>query len=123
MILQRSEEFSASKLASPVRVDDTSGDVTPSCDGIIDRIDGDSGFHPVGDGILHNPTREHVFDCTEVKLSFPAPMFRDVHEPQLVGSFCGEVSVHEVVTDRGSWFLAMFLAGLDDCGHDSGVPT
>jgi hypothetical protein len=67
-VLQRPVE---SGLTAPIRLDNTSGDITPPGGGIIDSVNGDSSFHPVGDGIPNNAPGEHVFHRAEVKLSFP----------------------------------------------------
>ena len=69
------QELSASKLTSSVRVDHESGDIPAPGDGVTDCVDGDSGFHPVRDGIPNNPPGEHVFERTQVKLSFPGSRF------------------------------------------------
>ena len=42
MILEGAEDFSASKLTSPIRVDDEFSVVNASCNAVMDHIDGDS---------------------------------------------------------------------------------
>ena len=112
------QELSASKLTSPVRVDDASGDIPAPCNGVIDCVDGDSGFHPVRDGIPNNPPGEHVFDRTQVKLSFPGPMFRDIHQPKAIWCSCREVSSHEVVTHGRPRLFPSLSPGFHDRGHN-----
>jgi hypothetical protein len=81
VILKGAEEFSASKLAAPIRVNDASGDVAAPGGGIIYCINRDSGFHPLRHRIPDNAFIPDILDSTQVKLPFPGSMFCDVHQP------------------------------------------
>ena len=58
---------------------------------VIERVDGDAGFHPRIDRIPDDPVGEHVLDRTHVELAFQGAVFGDVGEPQFVGRAGGEV--------------------------------
>ena len=117
------QKLFASKLTTSVRVDDTSGDVTAPTIGVVDRVNGDSRFHPVINRVSDNTRGKDIFDRAEVKLPFTCSMFRDVHKAQLIRRSRREVTVHQVVRDRESWFLGIFLAGFHNGGHDAGLVT
>ena len=95
-------------------MDHAAGDVTAAGQGVGERGDGEAGGHPGVDGVAHDPVGADVLDRAQIQLSFRAPVFGDVGQPQLVRRAGGEVALDQVVMDWRSGLLAALAALLPE---------
>jgi len=104
--------FAAAKLPSPVGMHDASGKVLASGDRVVERFDGDAGFHPCVAGIPDDLVGDGILNRAKVKLPVHRAMFGHVGQPQLVAGAGGEVAAHVVLVCRwsGSGVLAPVLS-------------
>lgn len=66
-------------------------------DGVLERLDGEAGLHPVADRVADDPVAETVLDRAAVQLARTGPVFGDVDQPQAVRGLGGEVALDEAV--------------------------
>ena len=60
VILQGVDELSASKLTTPVRVNNAPTDIAAPGDSVIEGVNSEAGFHSVGDGVSDDAPGGHV---------------------------------------------------------------
>ena len=96
-----------------VAVDHDAGRVPAVCDRHLQRVHGQTRLHPLVDRVPDDSVRPDVFDRAAVQLPLSRPVLCYVREPQLVGSFSGEVAFDEIVMHGGACLLVAAFPGRD----------